>query len=94
MNRSAGLRLLGRGCQLGRQSGGLQRVAWAIPWTLLPRCPHSRGSVPLFILERAWEEGRTAHNGDPVGLDCTDIDNGRCLLCLRKSYVILKDGMN
>ncbi len=67
-------------------------MAGAVSWTLFPRCPDSSRSVPLSLLERAWEI-QAAHNGDLVGLDRTDVDNGRCLLRLWESYFFLRNGL-
>jgi len=68
-------------------------VAGAVSWNLFPSCPDSSGSVPLSLLGRAWE-GQVAYIGDPVGLDCPDIDNGGCLLRLWESFVFLRDDLN
>lgn len=68
-------------------------MAGAVSWTLFPSCPDSSRSVPLSLLARAWEI-QAAHNGDLVGLDCPDVDNGGCLLRLWEPFIFLRNCLN
>ncbi len=68
-------------------------MAGAVSWTLFPSCPDSSGSVPLYLLARAWEI-QAAHNGDLVGLDCPDVGNGGCFLRLWEPFVFLRNCLN